>query len=305
MHETKGSYAVIKDTIIPFQLENYPVRGRIVRLSAIATTLKQQHNYPLLVHEALLQLVTLGLVLSSGFKYEGIFTLQVVSHGPLRLMIVDITHDNHIRACARFDAPLIEQLTKKHLIHPTLSDLCGEGHLIFTVDQPATTERYQGIVALSGNTLAESLQHYFEQSEQLKASLTLFLQQILPPQQRDKQKFYDVGALFIQQMPLATTQAPWDSNQWEDLATFISTVSPEELLSHDLTPEQLLHRLFWQEDVRLYPEKRAIMQCRCSSEKIANLLKSFPHEDRQAMIIEGKIFVTCEFCNQTYDFEPF
>jgi len=296
---------VIKDAIIPFQLEDCPIRGRIVRLSTIATTLKRQHNYPPLVHEALLQLVALGLVLSSGFKYKGIFTLQVVSQGPLRLMIVDITHDNHIRACARFDASLIDQLTKKNLIHPALSDLCGEGHLIFTVDQPATTERYQGIVALSEDSLAESLCHYFEQSEQLRASLVLFLKQTSQPPQRNKKKFYDVGVLFIQQMPLMTAQKAWDSEQWDDLTTFISTVSSEELLNHDLTPEQLLYRLFWQEGVHLYSEKKVLVKCRCSTEKIANLLKSFPPEDRQAMIVEGKIFVTCEFCNQTYDFEPF
>jgi molecular chaperone Hsp33 len=296
---------LIHDITIPFQLEGCPVRGRIVRLSTIATTLKQQHNYPPLVQESLLQLVTLALILSSGFKYEGIFTLQVVGNGPLRLMVVDITHDYHIRACARFDAALIEQLAAKPLIHPALSDLCGEGHLIFTVDQPTTTERYQGIVALSGKTLAESLHHYFEQSEQLRASLVLFTRQNLNPRQQTQKNFYELGALFIQQMPLAQTQESWDSQQWEDLTTFISTVSVEELLNHDLTPETLLHRLFWQEGVRLHPEKIAIMKCRCSQEKIANLLKTFPVEDRQAMIVEGKIFVTCEFCNQIYDFDPF
>lgn len=274
----------MKDCLLPFHLKSCPVRGRIVRLSQLTSALSLQHKYPILIQDRLNELVALGLILASGFKFEGVFTLQVTGNGPVRLMLVDVTHEGHVRACARFEDLAFTNHTA------TLKDLFSKGTLAFTIDQIATPDRYQGVIELHGDTFAQCLQHYFAQSEQIKTHLTLFSDQ------------NDVGAIFIQRMPL---QDEWDENLWQDLGIFLATLSPQELLDESVEAKTLLHRLFWNEGLVLDPEKTIVLKCRCSYKKIRDMLSGFDLNARQNMVKEGKISVVCEFCNQIYQFEPF
>lgn len=275
------------DYLFPFHLESCPVRGRMVRLSALTADLAAQHRYPQAIQDKLNHLVALGLILASGFKFEGIFTLQVTGDGPVRLMLVDITHEGHVRACARFDPTHTFESTA------SLDSLFGRAVLAFTVDQPTTIERYQGIIELKGETFAQCVQCYFEQSEQIKTHLTLFSDHT------------DVGAVFIQRMPPQHQNESWDENLWQDLGIFMTTLTPHELLDESISPPTLLHRLFWNEGLVLDPEKSIALKCRCSHEKIKAMLSGFDPNSRQEMVKDGRITVTCEFCNQEYHFEPF
>lgn len=281
----------MNDILLPFQLPHSPIRGRLVRLKKLTQTIATQHQYPEIINTALNELITIGLILASSFKYKGIFTLQVATQGPLRLMIVDITDDLHVRACARFDDLMIQRLPPT----PTLQELCGDGHMAFTIDQPATVDRYQGIVTLSGKTFSECLRHYFQQSEQIETQIALF-------SQSDEHDFYDVGALFLQRMPGEPLE---DTDMWDDMDAFVSTLSPDELLDPNLKPEDLLRRLFWEDGVQVFADRHAVAQCRCSQDKIAELLSTFQPADREAMVEDGKIYVICEFCNHEYTFDPF
>jgi molecular chaperone Hsp33 len=159
--------------ILPFQLHESGLRGRSVRMGSVLNDILGSHGYPDAISPLLADTVTLSAALSSMLKFDGIFTLQVSAKGAVKTLVADVQNNGAIRGCATFDAEKLEKLNKSDgLYHGYgLKDLCGDGYIAFTVDQGSHTERYQGIVALEGDSLQDSIAHYFEQSEQLRTSL--------------------------------------------------------------------------------------------------------------------------------------
>ena len=154
------------DYIRPFQIEGLGIRGRAVRLSAVADEIIHKHAYPAPVANLLAEMLTISAALAAALKYEGVFTLQTKSDGAVKLMVVDVTSAGAMRGYAQFDAEAVAALPAD----ASLPRLLGGGYLAFTVDQGEDTDRYQGIVELIGADLVECVQHYFQQSEQLKAA---------------------------------------------------------------------------------------------------------------------------------------
>jgi len=290
----------LTDFVLPFQFENIAIRGRFVRLKDTVKDILERHQYPPLVNRLLEELITLGVGLANLFKFEGIFTLQINGSGPLRLMVVDITHTGEIRACAQFDKEkiLILPLSTK-LIYPIL----GTGYMAFTIDQNNSDDRYQGIVELKGSTLGECLHHFFRQSDQLETGLIVFTN----PENINTAD-YLAATLIIQRMPVI--QAPSfakiesENDAWLRSLSLMGTATSQELLSSGLSAEDVLFRLFWEESIRIFEKRFFMAKCRCSEERIIQMLKTFPVADMKEMIKDGKIFVTCEFCNQSYTFVP-
>jgi molecular chaperone Hsp33 len=285
------------DIVIPFHLEKLPVRGRLVRLDEQMRKIINQHNYLPLVNKYLSEAVALALALANCFKYDGLFTFQINGQGPLQLIVVDITKDGHIRACARYDHKKIDDLPKTD--GKSVPIVFGAGHLVFTIEPEDSEERYQGIVELSGATLAECLHHFFRQSEQLETGI------IVKSQWPVKDDMV-AGALMIQQMPTSQIENSSERERIEDgwvrSLSVLGTLHHNELLDPDLSENVLLYRLFWEDDVQVHQPKKYIAQCRCSRDKIFNMLMSFDTEARQEMIIQSKIDVKCEFCGTTYNF---
>ncbi|MBX9977036.1 MAG: Hsp33 family molecular chaperone HslO [Alphaproteobacteria bacterium] len=278
-----------KNTLTPFYLETSSVRGRMVCLHTLPMDIIKRHNYPNVINHVLAELITLGITLCNTFKFEGIFTLQVqgAKAAPISFLVVDVDSKGNVRACANYRDDKIAALTGQN---PTLPELLGDGYLAFTIDQGEHTDRYQGIVELSGVTLRECLQHYFKQSEQLETTFYLTLTED-----------FEACAIMLQKLPFDAEKDVDSYDEWFTAVALLSTIKPQEALS--LTPPELLHRLFWQESLRIDENKQLQFKCRCSKDKIEDVLTTLSHEEKIAVAKEGMIYVSCDYCGEKYEFD--
>src|SRR5215468_639260 len=180
------------DQVQPFQIERGGTRGRLVRLGPLIDTVLAQHDYPEPVALLLAEMLSLAAALASALKFDGVFTLQTKGDGPVRLMVADVTSGGDVRGYAQFDAARLAALTAGAGAGLSVPRLLGAGHLAFTVDQGEHTERYQGIVELTGATLVECIHHYFRQSEQLEAGIKLAVA---------ADRGWHAGVLMLQRLP--------------------------------------------------------------------------------------------------------
>jgi molecular chaperone Hsp33 len=287
----------VNDLSLPFQLDAGAVRGRLIRLGPAFDKMIGNHAYPPSVAALLGQAVTLAAALAGSLKFEGVFSVQAQGSGPVSLLLADVTNAGHIRGYARYDGDYVTQDPAA-----TVDELMGRGHLAFTVDQGAHTERYQGIVELVGPTLAQSAALYFEQSEQLATNLHLACA-------RRPDGTWQAAALMVSRMPVQTSGSPIllaseYEEGWARTNMLLSTLGDAELLDTTIKPAQLLWRLFHQEQLIIHEPRPLIAQCRCSRPRITSTLASFPKaEIEQLADQDGKVIVTCEFCQTAYDFD--
>src|SRR6266700_3174314 len=162
--------SIADDLVQPFEIEPFQLRGRLVRVGPMLDRIIAQHDYPTAVGIMLSEAIVLALALASTLKYNGVFTLQTKGDGPIRLLVTDVTTAGAVRGYAQYDAAKLAETTGSGGT-TSVPRLLGAGYLAFTVDQGEDIERYQGIVALEGATLAECIHHYFRQSEQIAAGI--------------------------------------------------------------------------------------------------------------------------------------
>ena len=277
-----------------FQIEGLDVRGRLVRLGPALDDVLDAHGYPEPVSLMLAETLTLAVTLASALKYEGIFTLQVQSDGPISLLVADITSEGAVRGYARFDEDRVAKASE--FKGAPVPRLLGAGHLAFTVDQGQDMERYQGIAELDGPTLSECAHHYFRNSEQVETAI------FLSARRDDKLDSMRSGALMVQRLPQQNNHLPDDEDGWRRAVAILASLTEDELLDPDLDHDALLYRLYHEDGVRAYSAHDLFHRCRCSREKVASTLKSFP----RAEIIDddGQSQVVCEFCKADYTFTP-
>ncbi|WP_373186304.1 Hsp33 family molecular chaperone HslO [Halopseudomonas sp.] len=271
-----------QDSTQRFLFENADVRGELVALDASYREVLAKHDYPEPIRELLGELLAAAVLLSTTIKFDGLLVLQASSPGPISTLMVECTSDQAVRGIARYD---------ENITGSTLGDLMPGGILAITVD-PEEGQRYQGIVSLDGSTLAECLNGYFENSEQLPTRFRL---------QADGRT---ARGLLLQALP-ADRQRDTEQRAatWEHLNILADTLSAEELLSLD--NQTVLHRLFHQEDVRLFDPRQVRFECSCSVERSGNALVSLGHDDAMVLLAEqnGEIEIDCQFCNTRYLFD--
>ncbi|HZK89562.1 MAG TPA: Hsp33 family molecular chaperone [Stellaceae bacterium] len=291
------------DVIQPFQLDPFALRGRLVRLGPTVDRILAQHDYPAPVATLLGEAITLAVLLAGALKYDGVFTLQTKGDGPVRLLVADVKTDGAVRGYAQYDAQRLGEIAPGSGPgggNAPVPDLLGSGYLAFTVDQGDDTERYQGIVDIVGDTLAECAQHYFRQSEQLQAGLKLAVGRAGDGQA------WRAGGLMVQRVPPEGGHAPIGDDvedAWRRVMVLMSSTTADELVAPDLPPRRLLWRLFHDEGVRVYETHPVEARCRCSRERIAGILRAFPADEIDDMRKEAVTTVTCEFCNTRYEFD--
>ena len=291
------------DIILPFQVEPYALRGRLVRLGEAANTILAAHDYPEPVSRLLAEMLALAPCLAGALKYDGVFTLQVKGNGPVKTLMADVTSDGALRGYASYDAARVAEVADKHGGDAPLQRLTEGGYIAFTVDQGEHAERYQGIVELAGATLAECTHAYFRNSEQLETGIKV-------ASGRSNVGTWRTAALMVQRLayaggagiPAGVGEDEYDEG-WRTAVILMSSCTAGELLDEALVPEALLYRLFHETGVRVYPELEILAKCRCSSEKVERVLKSLTADQLQDMTVEGVVSVVCEFCkNETrYD----
>jgi len=268
----------ISDALHRFLFEPLAVRGEIVRLDAAWRTVLERRAYPLAVRDILGQATAAAALLSATIKFDGLLTLQIQARGPLRLVVAQITSERKLRALARWDG--------EPQAGP-LRDLCGDGALSLTIDLGQGRKPYQGVVGLQGDTLAQALEQYFDQSEQLPTQIQLAAD--------DRA----AAGLLLQRLP-DTVAA--DADGWNRLETLAATLQSAELLA--LPAPVLLRRLFHEEDVRLFDPDFFGYRCTCSRERTAAMLHAMSEDElRQILREQGLIQVDCEFCGHRYPFD--
>lgn len=283
------------DLLRPFQLERSQLRGRLVRLGSTVDYVLRAHDYPPAVSDLLGELLVLAGGLAGGLKFDGSFSLQIRGDGPVRLMVADCTNDGRMRGYASFDR---DRLTDGQ---PERSAaLVGKGLMALTVDQTASGgELYQGIVALDGSSLTESMLGYFHQSEQVPTGIRTALG-------RDRHTgAWRAGALIVQAMPDADTELSSQREEdWRRTMLLMQTLSHDELIDATLAPDDLLWRLFHDERVRVFDPLVLHPGCSCDEARVETVLKSFtPEQATEMRLPDGSISVTCQFCSRTYRFD--
>jgi molecular chaperone Hsp33 len=299
------------DVVLPFQIDPFGTRGRVVRLGAVVDSIVKRHNYPPLVARTLAEMIAMAVALAATLKYDGVFTLQTKGDGPIRVMLADVTSDGAVRGYAQYDADRLADLGES----PSVPKLFGAGYLAFTVDQGEHTERYQGIVELTGTTLAECAHHYFRQSEQFKAGLKVAAGAF---KSDDGSLVWRAGAIMVQSLPSEGAQGSaegrdlarplTDSHEeaedgWRRALILMGSATSAELVDPDLPPWGLVDRLFLAEGVKIYRPHDLRHTCRCSRERVATVLRAFPRDEIEDLKVDGALVVTCEFCNAQHVFD--
>jgi len=280
------------DQLHRFMFEHANVRGELIHLDDCYRELLSRRDYPPAVARLLGEAMAAAGLLSSILKFEGTLILQMQGKGPVTMAVASASHDQTLRAVARHGDGDVQE--------GPLHALCADGHLAITIDPDGSEERYQGIVSLDSETLAAAVDNYFAQSEQLPTRVFLVC---------DGRR---AAGLLLQRLPgeagagehgpdFASDQGP-DPDAWNRAEHLASTITGDELL--DLSAEDVLHRLFHQEDIRLYPPQAMRFHCPCSRERIASVLFSLGDVEARSIIEEqSAIEAQCEFCGSSYVFD--
>ena len=307
------------DVALPFSVEALDVRGRVVRLGPSVDTILRRHGYPDAVARLLGEAAALTVLLGSSLKFEGRFQLQTKTDGPVEMIVVDFEAPDRLRATARFDTARVDALGAGPLQDP---DLIGQGHLAMTIDQGNDFSRYQGVVALEGQSLEEAAHQYFRQSEQIPTQVRLAVAE----QFANGTNSYRAGGLLVQFLPQSIDRArladlpPGDipeghahlgegevreDDAWVEARSLVNTVEDHELVDPEVSSERLLYRLFHERGVRVFEAQAVHEQCRCSPERVMGMIRSFSPQERHDMVADdGRIVITCEFCSRRYDLDP-
>lgn len=266
------------DSLHRFLIENANVRGEWVHLDQTWQQLLNCADYPDAVKKVLGEALAATLLLSATLKYKGTLSLQINGEGAVNLLLIQATSEGTVRGLAHYSQePASDRLL----------DIFGNGHLAITIEPSDGGERYQGVVGLEEESLADALAVYFEQSEQLKTRLWL--------SSNDESS----AGLLLQRLPRVDSD---DEDGWTRVTHLSETLTSNELLSLD--QETLLHRLFHEEDVRLFGGEPITFQCGCSQEKIEAMVSSLGRQEAENMIAEREnIEIDCEFCNQHYQLD--
>jgi molecular chaperone Hsp33 len=301
------------DAVVPFEVEGRDVSGRITRLDAVANNILGHQNYPDAVAKLLGQALSITALLGSIMKFEGIFTFQIKGSGPVSLLVCDYATPKGadsadaiggiLRGMAKFDA---DQMPASET--PTMKELLGDGYLALTIDQGSHTDRYQGIVELTGDSLDDCARHYFMTSEQLPSEIVSSCERVTV----DGNKTWRAASLLIQHLPPARDKieigaidkATANQENWAHARALIQTVTPEELLDTGLPLQDLVYRLYHEDGVRAYQSSHLGLGCRCSRKKLEDVIRTFSDDDVAHMVVDGQITVQCQFCNTEYVFSP-
>jgi molecular chaperone Hsp33 len=272
--------------------EQYPIRGHLVHLDAAWRALIEHRDYPGPIRDLLGEAVAASLLLAATIKFDGVLSLQLQGDGPVHLMLAQCTSGLGVRGLARYREPIEDSRGSGG--STGADDLMGAGNLTVTLETDAAAQRYQGIVPIAGGRLAESLQIYFENSEQLPTRLWLHA---------DAQ---GASGMLLQKLPGAgspnTADAAAIDDAWRRVQLMAETLTPEEL--RNLTDAQILHRLFNEDDVRLFEPSPVYFRCRCSRERVAGMLQGLGEAETRSVLAErGEVEVRCDFCNRAYVFD--
>ena len=305
--------SALKNYALPFRIEGQNVNGRAVKLNSLATDVLLRHDYPEAVSRLLGEALVLASMLGTMLKFDGRFILQLQGNGPISMLMADYTPEENglggLRGFAQFDEAALATALKAG--KPPMALLGDKAHMAFTVDQGADMERYQGIVPLEGDTLADAALGYFERSEQIGTALKLAAAPLLLPGGKTE---WRAGGIVVQQMAatggVVDIETPPEGDpervddDWNRLEILLQTTEDSELLDSDVSGEALAFRLSHEDGVRVFEPRALTFACPCTRQRVLNMLAGLSENDRTEMQAQDNVEVRCEFCNENYVFEP-
>jgi molecular chaperone Hsp33 len=284
-----------RDCLRRFLFEHYPIRGHLVHLDASWRALIEHRDYPESIRTVLGETVVAALLLAATIKFEGVLSLQLQGPGPVHLLLAQCTSGLGVRGLARHR----EALTPGAPAAGGIAELVGAGNLTVTLESDDGSQRYQGIVPISGERLADSLRIYFENSEQLPTRLWLYADE------------HGAAGMLLQRLPdgdgaAAPGRAVADpaaiDDAWRRVQLLGATLSGEELRT--LADTELVRRLFNEDDVRIFEPAPVYFRCRCSRERVSGMLQGLGESETRSVLAErGEVEVRCDFCNRAYVFD--
>lgn len=285
------------DRLQKFLFENASVRGELVDLKFAWEAVQKNHNYPLAVQRLLGEMLAASILLASNIKFNGSLIMQIQGDGPLKLLVAECNSDMKIRATAKIaDGAIIhDNATIKELVHAN-----GKGRFVITLDMSDKVPGqppYQGIVSLEGETLSEIIESYMAQSEQLQTKIWLAANDSVS------------RGFLLQKLPEKTGEdglsqkSEAEEEKWEHILALSSTLKADEILSTDM--DTLRYRLFWNENLILFDPVSPEFSCRCSRQKVSDMLKMLGEKEVTEALEEqkGQLTVHCDFCGEGYTFD--
>jgi len=284
------------DRLLSFTLPDRNARGRVVRLGPVLQRILAAHDYPPVIKQLLAEALTLTALMGGLLKREGSqLTLQAQTEDGIVSLLVCDYRDGELRGYVKHDADRAANLG----VQPSLTELFGKGHLAITFDLAETGQRYQGVVPLEGYSLAEAVESYFAQSEQVPTLIRTAVKA------RSNSCF--AGGLLVQHLAdgeegRQRLHTRMDHPEWEHVAILAQSVRADELVDPTLPLETVVWRLFHEErEVRVLPLTQLSRGCRCSVVHFEEVLSRFSKEDRRDMRDDnGVILVDCAFCSREF-----
>ena len=267
-----------KDAVVPFVFESLPVRGALVQLESAWQRMQLGHDYADPVVEVLGHSAAATALIAQSLKFDGTITFQISSDGPLRMLVMQATDELDLRGMAS---------ARDVTSDTAFADLVAGARCAVTVDSGAMERPYQGIVEISPESLATSLENYFARSVQVPSHVHLAHDPVL------------CGGILLQQMP---EKSAMPEDDWRRLGFLAKTLRPQDLA--DGASHELLHKIFPEDDVRVFKPRQARFRCRCTQQKVEEVLRLLGEEETRAACEEqGKVEVTCEYCGRLRIFD--
>ncbi len=295
------------DIILPFQVGNTTIRGRLVRLGPAINEILSRHDYEDPLSMLVGETAALVAMLGASLKFDGKLILQMQGDGPVSMVVADYTVGGALRATST--TPETHEWKIEDAKGPELHYLLRKGHMVMTIDQGADMERYQGVTPLEGATVAEGAVNYFKQSEQIPTAIKLAIGKVSRPGEEPE---WRAGGIMVQFMPgdggtrergEAELLKVQDQDEWDNASAKLATTQLDELLDPTLTPEELLYRLYHEDNVMVYETLPVHFECTCAREKVAAVLEQSTDAELQEIAKDGVIDVTCDFCKEKYEFK--
>jgi len=269
------------DQLHRYLFNHHAVRGELVSLSETYQQIVAGHDYPTEVRNLLGEMLVATSLLTATLKFDGDITVQLQGDGPLKLAVINGNNLQEMRGVARLQGDIAPDSTLKQMI--------GSGYMVITIS-PTEGERYQGVVGLEGETLAECLEDYFMRSEQLPTRIFI--------RTGESQGKPAAGGMLLQVLPAQET----DGEEFSHLTQLTTTIKAEELFT--LPANEVLYRLYHQEEVTLYEPQDVSFKCTCSRQRCADALLTLPDAEVAEMLEEDdKIDMHCDYCGSDYSFD--
>ena len=312
-----GNQIAWDDSVLPFQLDNCDIRGRVARLDGVLDGILSQHDYPPQVEALVAEMALLTALIGQTIKLRWKLSLQVQSKGAVRMIATDYYgpqedgRSAQIRAYASYDA---DRLTDSAPF-----DQVGEGYFAIMIDQGKGTAPYQGITPLAGGSLAACAEAYFAQSEQLPTRFSLSFGRSSGPNEAEH---WRAGGVMLQHMPKASPFAAKgegtgdllsasdlvhgdEEENWKRANILLDTVEDLELIGPSVPPTDLLLRLFHEEQPRVFDAQAVRFGCTCSEDRVRQSLSIYSAKDIEKMTTDdGRVTADCQFCGAHYDLDP-